>query len=163
MEVFESDAHSSQARLQPWLDEEKMFYNWAAHMSASDEMNAWNDSHMVQSGIPPHRIHVPRGLTNAQGNELREVKRGQLLGFSLALNGATLLTPKAINADLWWCSKTWLISFHPHQNPPYSDWTHRQLLDASVLWGVFSLELWRFGRSCFEAVGACIFFDINVI
>ncbi len=33
-------------------------------MSASDEMNAWNDSRLVWSGIPPHRIHVPRGLTN---------------------------------------------------------------------------------------------------
>lgn len=64
-----------------------------------------------------------------QTSELREVKRGQLLHFSFALSRATLLTPKAINADLWWCSKTWLISFHPHQKPPFSDWTLRQLLD----------------------------------
>lgn len=87
-----------------------------------------------------------------QTSELREVKRGQLLHFSFALNRATLLTPKAINADLWWCSKTWLISFYPYQNPPLVSEPSCSIC-FGLVWNIFP-ELWLFGRCCFEAVSS---------
>lgn len=111
-------------------------YNWDAHMRRNE------------------RVKWLERDSSTQTSELREVRRGQLLHFSRALNNATRLTPKAINADLWWCPKTWLISFHPHQNPPLvTEPTDSCSICFSLVWNIFP-ELCLLGRCCFEAVSS---------